>query len=118
MLAAALVRNERSGDRFPNVRATLGLSAYPDTELQNDLKLIRKIVPAIVVAECVSRQVVLDCLATATAVGKHMISLPAFARSDGTSANVAELTGPCEDTAALALAEHGARAAPSKDALW
>jgi len=60
-----------------NIRVFFDLAPRPYTELQNQLELLRKIVPAVVVAGDMGRQEVLCCMDSSGTVRQNMVSMPA-----------------------------------------
>jgi hypothetical protein len=77
----------------------LNLSANPNAELEDVLKLLCAVIPTIIVAECVSWQEIVHRMSTAATMRKYMISLPST--GNATAANVAPTAGFFEDSGPL-----------------
>ena len=81
----------------------LNLRFGPDAELQNPLEFFRRVVPPVVVAKAVSREMVLDTRATSPRVRKHVVSSPAFITSDAPAADMTPPTRALEHLSAVGL---------------
>jgi len=85
--APHLVRRESLLDVRTEGRPLFDLRAHPHAELQDQLKLLGKIVPPIVIACPVSREVIVSHMLTARTVRQYVISGPGS--SNVAAANVA-----------------------------
>ena len=74
--SAALVLYKACGGLLTNRRLFLNLVFCPNAKLQDVLKFLGQVVPPVVIAQCVSRQIVLFNMSATAAVGPYVISLP------------------------------------------
>ena len=76
--------------------AALNLGSCPHPKLQDVLELLRQIVPAIVVASCVSGKIVINVVSAASTMCDDVIGLPLLVLNVATT-NVTATGGLCED---------------------
>src|SRR5207245_1532781 len=69
----ALMASKGIRDGEPNRRTALDLCAEPYSEFENQLKLLRRIVPAIVVAQRMRGKIVLERILPAGAASQHVV---------------------------------------------
>lgn len=75
----------------------------PDPDLQNPLKFFRRVVPAVVVTEAVSWEIVLGRVGSAAAVREDVIGLPGDFNL--AAANVAAVRGLAQNIGSLASSQ-------------
>jgi hypothetical protein len=85
-------------------RCVFDLGSHPHTELQNPLKLLSAIVPSVIVANGMSRKIVVHGVFAACAVRQDMISLPIGA-VDGSATDVTTTSCFAQHLSALCLCE-------------
>jgi hypothetical protein len=91
----ALVSAERIGCQSAYRCVLLNLSSEPYTELQDPLKLLRAVKPAIVVADWMSGKVIIYLVLSPERMRKNVISLPISL--DQTAADVTAVAGLIEN---------------------
>lgn len=79
----------------PQRGAALYFQPYPYAELEDFLKLVGRVVPTVVVAYRMSRQVVVGDMSATAAVCQDVVSLPPL--GDNATANVAAAIGLGQD---------------------
>lgn len=82
-----------------NIGASFHLRTDPHTQLEDFLKLCTSVVPSIVVARSMRREIVVNCVGAAGAMRQHMISVPFFLNLR--AADVATATSLAEDNIPL-----------------
>jgi hypothetical protein len=93
-----LVSQEPPRHLNANIRLPVNLSAGPDTDLQNVLELVCRVIPPVVVAQLVSWQIIVDFIFPAHAVSQNMVGLPGSSDlpADVTSATRLSRCSPAE----------------------
>ena len=99
--------DERVGDLLPNPCPPLDLGAAPHPKLQDELELLRQVMPPVPVARLVGGEVVVHGVHAATDVGEHVISSPVGA--DLATAHVASAACLREHRLANLLRERPSR---------
>jgi hypothetical protein len=103
-----LMGNEAVSRRPSNIGTTFDLGANPDPQLQEELKLLREVVPPVVVADGMRWQEVLSGLAAATALSLNVVGLPVLGGINLPTADVAAAARLREDVRSLGRCEAGA----------
>src|SRR5437899_1847038 len=73
---STVIGTERLGCKSAQSCLSFNLRSDPDTELQDPLKLLRSVKPAIIVADWMSRKVVAHLVLAAERMREDMVSLP------------------------------------------
>ena len=83
------------------------LGAEPDAEFKDPLEFFGAVVPAVVIAQGVGGEVVVEGMSAAGGVGEYVVGFPVGA-VDGAAAEVAAAGGFAEDFGAFGFGESGA----------
>lgn len=82
----------------------LKVRAEPDAKFENPLEFFCVVVPAVVIAQRVCRQIVVEGVGATSAVGENMVCLPVLT-SDRTAADVAARVGFAKDLSSFGFGE-------------
>lgn len=86
-----------------NLRLVQDLCLYPHAQSQNELEFVRREIPAIVIAQVVSREIVIRRVRATCTMRKHVISMPSS--GDFTAADVAPAVCLPEDVLSLGVCQ-------------
>ena len=99
-LAPPLVVSELAQQLITEDRVTFHVIASPDADLQHPLELLGRVVPPVVIAKAMRREVVVSGVRSPGAVRQHVVSLPRLA-VDAAAADVTTASGFRVDDVAL-----------------